>query len=62
MNWGLWLKKTLIYAAIAVLPVLIVSLSQLQTDPLLPSWAGYVLAAVLVGLKSLENWLKHRND
>jgi len=60
MDWRIWFSKLLQQAAIAGLPVLVASLSSLQEEPSLPLWSAPVVAAALVGLKMLSNWLKHR--
>jgi len=61
MDWGKWFDKLLQESAIAGIPVLVAALSVLQKEPSLPLWAAPVVAALLVGLKLLGNWLKNRN-
>jgi hypothetical protein len=61
MNWNTWWKKLGIHGALAVLPVAIAAVEQVKT-PNSPPWIAVAVAGVLVGLRQLQNWLKHRND
>lgn len=60
MDWGKWANKLLTEMAIGLIPVLVAGLTLLQEDVKLPLWAAPVVAGVLVAVKLLGNWLKHR--
>jgi hypothetical protein len=61
MDWGKWIDGLLRDIGLAVIPVLTAALSLVTDDPGAPWWLPGVATAVLVSLKRLSNWLKHRN-
>ncbi len=62
MDWAKWTEKLLMTVALVALPVISQELTAVQADPELSIWAGFIVGAVLVGVKQLINYLKHRDD
>jgi len=62
MDWGKWIDKLLVDLGLVAIPVLMAAFAAMQEDPAAPLWATIIIGAILVALRRLSNYLKHRND
>jgi hypothetical protein len=60
VNWAIWTKKLVTNLGMVGVPVLLVELERLTNRVDVPPWVPIAAGAALVGLKALNNWLKHR--
>jgi hypothetical protein len=61
MDWGKWIDGLLRDLGLAVIPVLTAALTRLADGASESWWIPAVATALLVALKRLGNWVKHRD-